>query len=84
MVRATPTTAFARITSDPTPKIIAEALIKQLVGWPGLKGEAEATAGRASYGKVYEAALAPFKDKIEKIDYHDGEKSWIYTTVHLK
>lgn len=127
---------------------VAEAMIKALVGWPGMKGEVEATARRkkpadeiarimgevgrrsgfdrdavetsedlreirASYRshnlpkegaysvgefeydemvreeialarKAFGPPLAPFKDVIDSIRIHDGEKSWIYITVTLR
>lgn len=34
--------------------------------------------------KAVDAALAPYKDKIVKVDIHDGEKSWIYIQITLK
>jgi hypothetical protein len=132
-----------------TPKIVANDTFPYLVGWPGLKGEVEATEGRrksaeeiarvmktlssklgidrndeveqsadlrkistayrsdnlpkegeravgemrysemlreefASVRKAFEGALALYKDQIEDIEIHDGEKSWIYITVTLK
>ena len=131
-----------------TANVVAEAMFKALVGWPGMKGEVEATARRkkpadeiarimgevsrrcgfdrdavetsedlreirtsyrsgnlpkdgaysvgegeydemvreeiASARKAFEPSLARFKDTIESIRIHDGEKSWIYITVTLK
>jgi hypothetical protein len=34
--------------------------------------------------KTVDAALAPWKEKIERVGYSAGEKSWIYISVHLK
>jgi len=38
----------------------------------------------ASYHKVLDPALAPYKDKIKSVGVYDGEKSWIYTDITLK
>lgn len=130
------------------PAEVVQAFLAQLDGWPGLKGQADAIAGRAGiaadvasalnsairsmraydeekpeisrdnrtiegayrsdlpkegayavgeyeyeemvereiarWRRVLDPKLRPYMASIKDIQCHDGEKSWIYTTVTLK
>lgn len=38
----------------------------------------------ASCRKLLDPKLAPYKNQIDRVNIHDGEKSWIYISVRLK
>jgi len=61
----------------------------------GLPKEGESSVGEyayrdmvdeeiANFKKVFEPLLRPYQSSVKKVQYYDGEKSWIYTTVRLK
>jgi cytochrome c oxidase assembly protein subunit 15 len=55
--------------------------------WPGCYGEASplgAKAEIAAWRRILDPMLAPHMAGIASVSVYEGEKSWIYTDVHLK
>lgn len=53
---------------NPSAKEVAEAFLNQLQGWPGMKGEAEATESRAGTARAIASALEGLGRKLRSYD----------------